>query len=193
MPAYDHKAADRRWVWHQLRQKTPDRWWDLLTDGLNLLEEVRDAVVDLSIATATGVYLDLYGRIVGLTRGAMTDAEYRPAIIVEALSLFGSGEPAHIHRLVRMLVGDLGDIEIVEYDPLAFVLFIPGLSPTVTKLISALLPDVPALTVLGYVVTWEASVVNFASVHGPADVTGWFGSVHGPAADEAGWAHAVPF
>lgn len=159
--------------------------------GFDLVEEALTEVRDLSISTATGVALDLFGRLVGLNRGALTDDAYRPAIVVEGLSLFGSGDEGTITRLVRLIVGDLATVSITEAG-WGFVYWIPDLLPATAKLLGALLADVHALTYHGTGITWDGPVVNFASVHGPVTIAGWLGSVHGPATDEAGWAHAIP-
>ena len=192
MPAYDHETSERRWLFSQDRGGTYDLGiWSPLMLGFNLVEEALTEIRDLSISTATGVVLDLFGRLVGLNRGALADDEYRPAIVVEALSLFGSGDEGTISRLVRLIVGDLATVSITE-NGWGFNYWIPNLLPATAKLLGALLEDVHALTYIGVAITWDGDVVNFGSVHGPATVTGWFGSVHGPAVGEAGWAHAVP-
>lgn len=191
MALFDVSAWIRRWTWSQDRGGTLDRGvLRTIGAGLDLAEETLDAVRELSVSTATGVYLDLYGRLVGLNRGALTDEEYAPAIVVETKSLFGSGDEATITGLVRLLIGDLLPINLIEY-PGSFVYLIKDLPVATAKLMGGLLSDVHALTYIGFAVTWEGLVLAFDSIHGAVTLSGWFSSVHGPVTDPAGFAHAV--
>lgn len=191
MALFDLSGWIRRWTWSQDRGQPIDLGvFRTLGAGLDLAEETLDAVRNLSVTTATGVYLDLYGRLVGLNRGALSDAEYSPAIVVEAKSLFGSGDEATITGLIRLLIGGLLTIDLIEY-PGSFVYNIKDIPVATAKLMGGLLSDVHALTYIGYVVTWEGLVMAFDSVHGAVATSGWFSSVHGAVTDPAGWAHAV--
>lgn len=189
MALYDHVLAGRRWVWSQVRGKGVDLgFWRPVAEGWNLVEEAIAGARDLSIATATGVYLELYGRLVGVNRGSLTDDQLRAAIVVEALSLFGSGDEGVISRLVRMIVGPDALVKVVE-NGWGFTYFVSGVLPATLDLVKALLADIHALTYYGLVVGWDEDVLTFSSAHGPADIAGWFGSAHGPVDGAAGMAH----
>lgn len=191
MALFDNIANVKRWVFSQDRGKTLDRGiLRTIGAGMDLVDETIEAVRNLSVLTAEGVYLDLYGRLVGLNRGALTDEVYAPAIVVEALSLFGSGDEGTITRLVRVIIGDVLPMSLQETG-WGFVYKIPDIPVATAKLMSGLLSDVHALTYLGYVVTWEEPVMAFSSAHGAVTLSGWFSSVHGAVTDPAGWAHAI--
>lgn len=186
---FDHVTAGRRWVWSQLRGKGLDLGvWRPIAEGWNLIEDALAGVVDLSINSATGVYLELYGRLVGVARGALDDDQLRAAIIVEALSLFGSGDEGVISRLVRMIVGPDATVKVVE-NTWGFTYKISGVKSEALDLVGGLLQDIHALTYYGLGLGWENEVLTFSSTHGPVDIAGWFGSAHGPVTGAAGMAH----
>lgn len=193
MALYDH-LQDAKWIWAQsLGKKMPRALFEVLALGMNLAEEAFEFIrTKLNIVDATGVYLEQLGAKWGVARMGLDDDELRRVIIAEAASLFGSGDPGVVVRLIRQLVGAGPSMKVVEKKFHTFLVYLAGeISPQIQTLLGQVLEDVPALTINGQIVTVDKKVLTYSSVHGPVAITGGFGSAHGPVTDAAGFAHVI--
>lgn len=194
MALYDH-LADLKWLWVQsLGKLMPKAAFEILAGGMNLAEEAVEFVrTKLNVVEATGVYLDGIAAKWGIARMGLDDDAFRTAIIAEASSLFGSGDPGIVIRLVRQLVGDGPTMSVVEKKWHTFLVYLGGedIPPVTQTLLGQVLDDVPALTINGQLVIADTECLNFRSEHGEVEVTGWYGSEHGAVEGAAGWAHSI--
>lgn len=195
MALYDH-LADLKWLLVQhLGKLAPKAILEILATGMNLAEEAIDFIrTKLNVLDATGVYLDQIGAKYGVARQGLQDDEYRTVIIAEAASLFGSGTPAIVYKLLRQLLGPDPDITLVEVKFHTFLAYIGGnvdVPTATTKLLGQVLDDVPALTINGAIIAIDTECLNYSSVDGDVDVSAGFTSVDGTVAG-AGFAHVQP-
>lgn len=196
MALYDH-LQDLKWVWVQFVGKLmPAAAWEIGALGFNLAEEAIDFVrTKLNVIDATGVYLEAIAARYGLSRMGLHDDEFRKVVIVEGASLFGSGDPGLIYRLIRALIGADPKMHVDEFKPHTFVAYVGFNAPVdeVTQsLLGQTLTDVPALTVNGTIVVVENRSLNFSSVDGDVPISAGFSSVDGDVGGAAGYAHAIP-
>lgn len=196
MALYDH-LADLKWLLVQhLGKLAPKAILEILATGMNLAEEAIEFVrTQLNVLDATGVYLDAIGAKYGVARQGLADDDFRRVIIAEAASLFGSGDPAIVWKLLRFLLGPDPDIDIVEVKFHTFIAYIGGnvdIPTAITQLLGQVLDDVPALTINGALVAIDTECLNYSSVDGDVDVSAGFASVDGTVPGAAGFAHVQP-
>ena len=196
MALYDHLQA-MKWIFVQwAKSLAPRAIVEMLGLGMNLTEEAADFVrTQINIVDAEGLTLEKLGAKFGVARGGMTDEIYRAAIIVEARSLFASGDSAAILGMMLTLLPD-AVLHETEFYPHTFVIFVQNAELDMLNVLGQLLEDVPSLTINGNLAWVDEEVLTFGSVEGsvaiPADIAGCWGSVEGPVDGDAGFATAIP-
>jgi hypothetical protein len=147
------------------------------------------------VLDAGGIYLEGIGAKFGVARGGMTDEVYRAAIIVEARSLFASGDSAAVLGLMRALLPPEAVLHETEFYPHCFVVFVQEASLEILDILAQLMEDVPALTVNGAFGWIDDEVLSYGDVDGDPDVviSAGFGDVDGDIVDGvAGLAAVIP-
>jgi len=99
-----------------------------ITSYLSRLQEIEDVawqlLVDRRVDNATGVNLDLIGRIVGQRRGAFGDDEYRLLIKGRVRANVSSGTATDIYKTLVAMLGEDAVARIEENFPGAIVLVV---------------------------------------------------------------------
>lgn len=110
--------------------------------------------------SATGVWLDRCAEIVGLPRsGWSSDADYRLALIAEALSQVTAGIPDEIIDVAIRLAPEGSAVRYREIYPAAFLLTVPDLEPGRLTLIAAVMADMPPSGVGAFLETYDSTAV----------------------------------
>lgn len=103
----------------QFRQKP--KLEAVLRSLLSGVQDVEDAVASLragrALEHAVGVQLDGIGRIVGLPRGAMNDAEYRHRLGVQIRINTATGSAEDLLGILELILGRTAGIEMIEDPP----------------------------------------------------------------------------
>jgi hypothetical protein len=193
---YDHLQA-LKWVFLQwIKSLAPRAIVEILGTGLNLCEEAIEFVrSEINIVDAAGLHLEAIGAKFGVARAGMDDDVLRAAIIVEARSLFASGDSAAFIGMFRTILPD-ALLHESEFYPHCFVYFVQDAKLEMLDVLASLLSDAEALTVNGAIGYVELPVLTFGSASpGPAiEISGGFGSASAgdPIDTPAGFGFAIP-
>lgn len=196
MAVYDHLQA-LKWVFLQwIKSLAPKALVEMLGLGLNLCEEAIEFVrSEINVLDAGGIYLEGIGAKFGVTRSGMTDEVYRAAIIVEARSLFASGDSGAFIGMIRTLLPD-ALLHESEFYPHAFVYFMQNAELAMLDVLAQLLGDAEALTVNGAFAWIDDEVLTYGDVDEDPDIeiSAGFGDVDGDiVVGVAGYAAVIPF
>jgi hypothetical protein len=106
-----------------------------------------------SVFTAVGKQLDAIGRIVGESRSARDDADYRAAILIRIIINSNNATLPSIREVVSLLSGlDKNDIKIVEHHPAGLYIYLttPSSDESLIEVVKKLLPVGVNLGYIGY-------------------------------------------
>jgi hypothetical protein len=96
---------------------------------LSLQQEIEticfEVLAQKDINQATGLSLDLIGKIVGQSRGGLTDELYRTAILIKIFINNSRGKIADIQNIVKLLTNS-EDVIVFENFPASINLYISG-------------------------------------------------------------------
>lgn len=184
-----------------------ERLWSQFQDAPNLVAlltrmfviPANEAELLLVLATkhnvvdGVGLELDDIGELVKLERAGLDDDDYRASLIIRARTLISGGTIPDFTDLFRAIVPDyIGPIAVIEWFPATVRVYLGEIEPATGKLMEALLKGhLPAAGVNTAINVHSGTCITFSSSHGPVTLLGWMSSSHGPAIDEAGWAHAI--
>lgn len=105
----------------------------LLKSWVTQVQELENALWDLremrTLSTATGIYLDEIGAIVGQPRNGMDDDTYRVWISARVLVNRSSGTTEQVIGFVKKLVGESVEVWLDEQYPAAFAIQVGGIDP----------------------------------------------------------------
>lgn len=135
----------------------------------------------------------------GLQRNGMVDADVRKYIHAKRLlnKSWGSGDQAL--EIFDLLLGGGATLSFSYFPPKSWVVNIIGVPLADAALAMTFMEKKPSPEGGGFsvcgdngvAVAAEKIVFTYSSIYGAVTVPGFFGSIHGVAADEAGYAHAV--
>lgn len=112
------------------------------------IQEVEDAVIavisELTLSTATGVNLDLFGEHLGRRRAGETDADYRDILRVQVGINTSDGAEQPLYDVFKLLTGSTVSV-MTETFPAEIQLF--GDGPTINASVIAQLQQIVAATV----------------------------------------------
>lgn len=170
-------------------------WRDMMSVFGLLFQDVEGVIGQLSTQiyreTAEGVQLDKIGALVGRARGGQTDdADYRRAILAEALSLIASGTPEDIIDLADGLAPEGLTAIYDETYPAALVMTIPDLPIADWYLILEIGADVPPMGVGAWLATYSTTTSAGWGWDPQPDVAGAFGWDPQPAGVLSTWSWA---
>lgn len=102
---------------------------ELVSIYLSLQQEIEticfDVLAQKDINQATGLSLDLIGKIVGQARGGLEDSAYRTAILIKIFINNSRGTIADIQNIVKLLTNS-EDVIVFENFPASINLYISG-------------------------------------------------------------------
>lgn len=102
---------------------------DLVATYLMLQEDIQSLCFEVlgskDIQTATGLSLDLIGKIVGQPRSNLSDTDYRQAIIIKIFINNSRGTISDIQNIVKALTNS-DEVQVFEIFPAAINLYISG-------------------------------------------------------------------
>lgn len=196
MIPYDHTAILEE-IWTQFQNKPRIRAVieRMLAEPANEAEILLTLALRHNIVDATGLELDDLGAMLDLPRdilGGLDDDAYRAALIIRGRSVFAGGTIPDFTDLLRAILPDHGPIPVIEWFPAAVRVYLENITPEQGNIMKALLTGVlPAAGVNTVIAVHDDDTLTFSSSHGPVTLQGWFGSSHGPTANQDGWAHAI--
>jgi hypothetical protein len=95
----------------------------MIADEMNLAEDaLQELLHAFDITTAVGDQLDLLGKIFGAARLGLSDAAYRPVILLAATTAM-SGTPEQVIAFVRSVVGGSAPIRLQTVAPAKVMLY----------------------------------------------------------------------
>lgn len=172
------KAFDRLFEFQTQKPNTATLM-RLLADRFQSIEESLDLLdAFVPLATATGEWLRIYGKLVDLRRRTgWTDEEFRFFIKAKVVALKSSGSWADIRAVARLMIPAATDPALVrlrpEY-PRGYRLEIPDVDPDLRGLALELLSIATEAGVRGWIVFFSSTTNHFAFM--PPGTTHGFGA-----------------
>lgn len=191
---HDHSAElDRIWAQFLNSPNLLTILTEMFVVPANVAETLLVIATKHNIVDAVGEALDAIGELLAFARSGLDDEEYRSALIIRARTLVSGGTIPDFTDLFRAILPAYPKaIPVIEWFPAAVRVYLGGVTPDQGKLMELLLKgNLPAAGVNTVINVYNETCITFSSAHGPVTLLGWFSSSHGPAADEAGWAHAI--
>lgn len=165
----------------------------VMYEGMQLVDTMNEQIATArDILTCPGYMLDdHWGPFIDVPRNAMSNDQYRQAILIRMLALRTAGTSTQLMYIVRKVVGVGPVIKFSPFYPKAWTITVLGADPALMQLIAPLLGGLATAGENGVVLAVDDPVWAPISVHGPVVEGGWFSSVHGLVVDAAGMAHAI--
>lgn len=162
-------------------------------EGMQLVDTMNEQIATArDILTCPGYLLDQHwGPLIDVPRNAMSDEQYRQAILIRMLALRTAGTSTQLMYIIRKVVGGKPTIKFSPFYPKAWVITVLEADPVLLQLIAPLLGGLATAGENGVALAVDPIVWAPISVHGPVQQGGWFSSVHGPVDKAAGMAHAI--
>lgn len=163
---------------HETTDGSPGWWGNVLAVIGEAFAPVERALWRIdrgrTASTGAGAQLDEVGAFVDRARGGLSDEDYRIAVIVDGVALFGGGTREDMVAAAFALWG-ARYLGIVEVWPAGQRLFALDLRLAELRLAVDLLGEVRGGGVLTVIEAWTSWVYGFDYLDGEVDPVGWVG------------------
>ena len=173
LPAYIFDHVDRAIDMIVTRLKKPRITGFIITAAYEI-EQLEDTlwqmIAERLLATAVGVNLDQYGKLVGEPRNGLTDGDYRAFIEARILSNLSNGEVNRLTQILSVIGRSIGPVIYHPLYPAGMWFSYPTSSPsdatTAARIVTQMTEVAPAGVEVAYIV--ETTETPFA-YDGPDD------------------------